>query len=78
MTHRQKILVDQFIGVPAAYGLNLMVRLPGIILHRDHTIRPEDVQCIVIAKFRGMGSILQPQLSCESLKQVFRMRTSFL
>ncbi len=71
MTHRPKILVDRFIGAPAAYVLSLMARLPGIILHNDHTIRPEDVQCIVIAQFLGMGSILQTTALIRELKASF-------
>lgn len=71
MRMRQKILVDRCLGTPCAYCLNVLARLLGFILNRDHSVRPDNVRRVVIAKFAGMGSILQATPLIRMLRQNF-------
>ena len=59
MTNRQKLFIDRVVGLPIVFVLNGVCRVLGKLLHRDHSIRSPAIQTIVVAKFVGMGSILQ-------------------
>src|ERR1700680_1216485 len=69
MTHRQRILADRIIAVPAAFLFNGIARVLGRLLRRDHTITPSNVNRIVVAKLIGMGSILQATPLLKALKR---------
>lgn len=69
MTHKQRILADRLIAVPAAFLFNGLARLLGFLLRRDHAITPENVRVIVVAKLIGMGSILQAAPLLRALKR---------
>jgi ADP-heptose:LPS heptosyltransferase len=71
MTHRQRILADRLIGIPAAFFFNGVARILGQVLRRDHSITTENVRNIVVAKLIGMGSILQATPLLKALKQQY-------
>jgi ADP-heptose:LPS heptosyltransferase len=71
MTHRQRILADRFLAVPIALLFNGLARVLGRLLQRDHTITPDNVNRIVVAKLIGMGSILQATPLLKSLKRQY-------
>ncbi len=58
MKVRQKILIDRFIGKPAASILNVAARGLALVLRRDHTLH-DRFRRIAVSKFVGMGSIIQ-------------------
>jgi ADP-heptose:LPS heptosyltransferase len=68
MTHRHKILADRLIAVPTAFLFNAIAQMLGKLLRRDHSIRPENVKSIAVAKLIGMGSILQAIPLLKALK----------
>jgi len=68
MTHRQRILADRIIAVPAAFLFNIITRTLGMVLRRDHTITTSNVNRIIVAKLIGMGSILQATPLLKALK----------
>jgi ADP-heptose:LPS heptosyltransferase len=68
MTHRQRILADRILAVPAAYLFNGITRVLGILLQRDHTITSFNVNRIIVTKLIGMGSILQATPLLKALK----------
>src|SRR5579863_4203889 len=71
MTHRQRILADRFLAVPIALLFNGLARVLGRLLQRDHTITPNNVNRIVVAKLIGMGSILQATPLLKALKHQY-------
>ena len=79
MTHRQRILADRLLAVPAAFLFNGIARLLGAWLRRDHSIAPSNVNRIVVAKLIGMGSILQATPLLNALKRQYpRARVTFV
>jgi len=71
MNTQQKIFVDRAIGTPLVVLCNLAARILGKLLRRDHRIAPEAVHCIAVAKFAGMGSIVQATPLLRMLKARF-------
>ena len=69
MTHRQRILADRLIGIPAAFLFNAFARILGEVLRRDHSATPENVKKIIVAKLIGMGSILQATPLLNALRR---------
>jgi heptosyltransferase-2 len=69
MTHKGRILADRIVAVPLALLFNGIARLLGWLLRRDHSITPENVSTIVVAKLIGMGSILQATPLLKAMKQ---------
>lgn len=69
MTHKQRILADRILAVPMAFAFNAIARLLGKLLRRDHSVTRENVKVIVVAKFLGMGSILQSVPLLRALKR---------
>src|SRR6266404_2821397 len=69
MTHRQRILADRLMAVPAAFLFNGIARILGRWMKRDHSITSSNVKRIVVAKLIGMGSILQATPLLNALKQ---------
>lgn len=59
MNNRRKVLFDRLFAVPLASLLNFCARVLGKCLRRDHSHEPESVRVIVVAKFAGLGSIVQ-------------------
>jgi ADP-heptose:LPS heptosyltransferase len=69
MTHKGRILADRILAVPLAFLFNGAARLLGRLLRRDHSVTPENVKVIVVAKLIGMGSILQCAPLLRALKR---------
>lgn len=67
MNTRKKILIDRIIGIPMVAALGVLARVSGAILRRDHSTSRTTVKRIVVAKFVGMGSILQ---ACAMVHQL--------
>jgi heptosyltransferase-2 len=79
MNARTKVRVDRIVGGPLAWGLNFAARALGKLLHRNHSVASEDVRTIVIAKYVGMGSILEATPLIRTLKTGFpRARIIFV
>ena len=71
MNARTKVRVDRMVGRPLAWGLNFAARALGEMLHRNHSVASEDVRTIVIAKYVGLGSILEATPLVRTLKTGF-------
>ena len=71
MKTRTKLLLDQVVAAPVAWGFNLSARILGATLHRDHSVVDSEVRCIVVVKLLGMGSIIQTTPFLRALKQRF-------
>lgn len=71
MKTRNKILVDRLVALPLSWSLNLAARALGRLLRRDHSATPSNVRTIVIAKYLGMGSILQASPLIRSVRAEF-------
>jgi ADP-heptose:LPS heptosyltransferase/2-polyprenyl-3-methyl-5-hydroxy-6-metoxy-1,4-benzoquinol methylase len=67
----RKIRLDRLVAQPMAVGLNLLARILGHLLRRDHSIDPQHVRTITVAKFVGMGSIVQAAPLLRALKRSF-------
>ena len=71
MTFRQRISLDRWLAVPLAVVVNAVVRILGVLLHRDHTIRRETTRQIVVCKLVGMGSVIQASPLLRALKATY-------
>ncbi len=71
MNARTKVRVDRLVGRPLAWGLNHAARALGRTLRRNHSVATEDVRTIVIAKYVGMGSIVEATPLIRTLKTGF-------
>lgn len=71
MKTRHKLLVDRIVGLPISWALNLMARGLGGVLHRDHSVARANTRTIVIAKYVGMGSLLQATPLIRSVRAAF-------
>lgn len=69
MKNPQKIQVDRTLFAAAAFVLNGITRALGWVLRRDHSVRPENVRVIVLAKLVGLGSLVQSTVLLRSLRQ---------
>lgn len=59
MNARTELWLDRLACLPLAYLLNGCARILGHLLHRDHSADRVAVRHIVVAKFAGLGSIVQ-------------------
>ena len=71
MKTRDKIRIDRWLGYPTAAGLNLIARVLGKTLHRDHAVGTDNVRAIAVAKFLGMGSIIQSTPLLRALRRTY-------
>lgn len=71
MRTRTKIRVDRIVGQPLSVLLNLLARVLGKLLRRDHSLDPSSVRTVVVAKFVGMGSIIQSTPLVHALHEHF-------
>lgn len=58
MNIKQQLLIDKYIANPIVFFINFIVRILGKLLNINHSLDKE-FNTIVIAKFKGMGSIIQ-------------------
>ena len=68
MRFSTKILIDHTVGRVLCYGLFPFVRVVGLLLRRDHSIRENNVKCITVAKYYGLGSIIHTMPMLRALK----------
>lgn len=74
-----KFLIDRTIALPLAWAANLAARAAAPFARRDHTIDPEHIHTIVVAKLLGMGSIIQATPLLHDLRRSFpNARIAFL
>lgn len=79
MTFRQRILLDRLLAVPLCVVCDVVARAIGWALGRDHSVRVETTQRIVVSKLVGMGSILQATPLLRALRKSFpQARLTFL
>ncbi|HZO82832.1 MAG TPA: glycosyltransferase family 9 protein [Candidatus Binataceae bacterium] len=69
MTHRNRIVADRLLGVPAAFMFNGLARALGALMRRDHSMTANNVRRVIVAKLLGMGSILQATPLLRALKR---------
>ena len=69
MRLQTKLLLDRLIGRIACFLLIPTVYVLGLILRRDHSINDQNVRCIVVAKYFGLGSITQAGPMLKALKE---------
>ncbi len=70
MKLRRKILIDRAVGLPLVFLLNGVCRILGKVLNRDHSLDHGSVRMIAVAKYFGMGSIIQATPFLRSLAPV--------
>lgn len=70
MNIKQQILVDKYIAKPVAYFFNFIVRILGKLLYINHSLEKE-FKTIAIAKFKGMGSIIQSTPMINAIKNKY-------
>ncbi len=70
LSYKDKIFIDRVFGSVAAFILNGLTRLLGLILRRNHAL-PKDPKVIVVTKFVGLGSILHSGILCRALRVKF-------
>jgi ADP-heptose:LPS heptosyltransferase len=68
---RKKVFFDRLLCVPVAVFLNFSARILGKTMGRDHSHEPASVRTIIVAKFAGMGSIVQCTPLLGALHQRF-------
>ncbi len=71
MNTRTKIRVDRVVGQPLSILLNVVARVLGRVLRRNHTLEAVAVRTVVVSKFVGMGSIIQATPLLRSLRERF-------
>ncbi|HVA99399.1 MAG TPA: glycosyltransferase family 9 protein [Bacteroidia bacterium] len=70
MNVNRKIRIDRLLGLPIVYCLNIAARILGFILRINHRLE-RDYKTIVVAKFLGLGSIVQATPLLQTLKNKF-------
>lgn len=68
MKLKSKILIDQIIGLPLVYTLNVLARILGLLLRIDHSLT-KPVKTIAVCKFVGLGSIIQATPLLQTLRK---------
>jgi ADP-heptose:LPS heptosyltransferase len=71
MKTHTKFLIDRAIAMPLAWTANLATRAAAPIARRDHSINPDEVHTIAVAKLLGMGSIIQATPLLYDLRRSF-------
>ena len=71
MRLRTKVFIDHTLGKLLCYSLFPLVRIVGILLRRDHSIRHDNVNSIAVAKYYGMGSIVHSTPMLRALREKY-------
>ena len=69
MKKKNKILIDRLLGVFLCFILRVPTFIIELILRRKHHMPPKDVSIILVAKYIGIGSILQSTPMLSGLKK---------
>jgi ADP-heptose:LPS heptosyltransferase len=74
-----KIMIDRLLGKLLTYCFIPLTRILGVLLRRDHSVSDDNVRSILVAKFMGLGSIVQAMPMLRALKRRYpRARIIFL
>lgn len=68
MKLKSKILIDQIIGLPLVYTLNVLARILGFLLRIDHSLN-KPIKTVAVCKFVGLGSIIQATPLLQTLRK---------
>jgi len=71
VTFRHRILLDRLVAAPVALAVNLLARVLGPLLRRDHAVAPARTREIVVTKLVGMGSAIQATPLLRALRARF-------
>ncbi len=71
MKASNKIRLDRLLAQPAARAANALARVLGRVLNRDHSAISDRVRVVAVAKFAGMGSIVQATPLLRALRRKF-------
>jgi ADP-heptose:LPS heptosyltransferase len=74
MKSSNKIKIDRVVAGPLAFLLNYATRILGYLMRRDHRF-PESPGVICVAKFTGLGSIVQVIPMLQAIKQQYPKTT---
>jgi ADP-heptose:LPS heptosyltransferase len=66
-----KFLIDRTIALPLAWAANVAARTAAPFARRDHTVDPQHIHTIAVAKLLGMGSIIQATPLLHDLRRSF-------
>ncbi|MBI2301929.1 MAG: glycosyltransferase family 9 protein [Armatimonadetes bacterium] len=78
MRFATKRRLDFLVGEPVCVVLNLLARLLGRLLHRDHALR-SDFRCIYVVKLLGLGSVVNATPLLRALRGAYpRARLLFV
>jgi len=69
MKFTTKLQIDRTVGRLLCFALIPFVYILGIIMRRDHTMTDDNVKCIVVAKYFGLGSITHAMPMLRALKE---------
>ena len=69
MKKKNKILIDRFLGMSLCLILRLPTFIFELVLRRNHYMPPKSVSTILVAKYIGIGSILQSTPMLLGLKK---------
>ncbi|NUM33282.1 MAG: glycosyltransferase family 9 protein [Candidatus Brocadiae bacterium] len=68
---RNKIYIDRVLFGFICFFLNVLSRILGLLLKRDHTVHSKNVKSIAISKYLGLGSIIRSTTMIVNLKKEF-------
>lgn len=71
MKTNTKIFIDNFLGVPVVFLLNVLAKSLGFVLRINHQFTHKEVKHIVICKYLGMGSIIQATPLIQTIKRKY-------
>lgn len=74
MKTKHKIIIDKLFGTPSAYFINALARFLGFFLRIDHSLN-KPIHTIVIAKYVGLGSIIQATPLLQTLRKKYPAAT---
>lgn len=75
MKKKNKILIDRILGVTLCFMLRMPTYIFELILRRNHHMPPKSVSTILVAKYIGIGSILQSTPMLLGLKKRYPKAT---
>lgn len=79
MKTRTKLLLDRLFGWPLMIWLQVPTRVLGFVLRRDHSVNAPGVRRIVVAKYVGLGSVVQTTPLLRALRKAYpAARVEFL
>ena len=70
MNYYRKIFIDRLVGTPLIFITNIIARLAGFLLRRNHSLK-DIPQRVIVCKLVGIGSIVQSTTLLMNLKKQF-------